>query len=183
MKTWNDEAELIARCKRELPYNHASFEILVNRYKDLIFTLCYRLVGRRSIAEELMQEVLMKVFANLKNFEGRSKFSSWVYRITHNHCLNFISRKTREREIISEYAEEKKRRQKTGISNQVSEKLEVALDQISPDQRGILIMKYVLGLDLQEIGESLELSTGAVKMRLMRARNEFKEIYQGGEIK
>jgi RNA polymerase sigma factor (sigma-70 family) len=87
MKRWNDEAELIARCKRELPYKHASFEILVNRYKDLILTLCYRLVGRRSIAEELMQEVLMKVFANLEKFEERSKFSSWVYRIAHNHCL------------------------------------------------------------------------------------------------
>lgn len=179
MKTWKDEAELIARCKRELPYNHASFEILVKRYKDLVFTLCYRLVGRRSDAEDLMQEVLTKVFLNLKNFEERSKFSSWVYRIAHNHCLNHINRKSREREIIGEYTEEKKRLQDGGLAKEVSEKLQNALNQILPDQRGIIIMKYVMGLDLQEIGETLELSVGAVKMRLMRARNEFRAIYQG----
>ncbi len=178
MKTWTDEAELIARCKRELPYNHASFEILIGRYKDLVFTLCYRLVGRRSDAEDLMQEVLTKIFLNLKNFEERSKFSSWVYRIAHNHCLNFINRKARQREVIGEYTEEKKRRQNDGLTKDVAESLQAALDQISPDQRGILIMKYVMGLDLKEIGESLELSVGAVKMRLMRARDDFRAVYQ-----
>lgn len=182
MKIWNDEAELIARCKRELPYNHASFEKLIGRYKDLVYTLCFRLVGRKSDAEDLMQEVLTKIFLNLKTFEERSKFSSWIYRIAHNHCLNFINRKSREREVVAEYTEEKKRLQNVGLTEETSEKLQDALNQIAPDQRGILIMKYVMGLDLKEIGESLELSIGAVKMRLMRARDEFRRVYQEGKL-
>ena len=177
MKTWKDEAKLIAQCKRELPYNHTSFEILVGRYKDLVYTLCYRLVGNSSDAEDLMQEVFTKVFLNFKNFEERSKFSSWVYRIAHNHCLNYINRRQRESEIIGEYTEEKKRISEINSAD-VSEKMQASLNQILPDQRGILIMKYVMGLDLKEIGETLELSIGAVKMRLKRARDDFRGVYQ-----
>ena len=180
MKTWKDEAKLIAQCKRELPYNHTSFEVLVGRYKDLVYTLCYRLVGKKVDAEDLTQEVFTKIFLNLKNFEERSKFSSWVYRIAHNHCLNHISRKKREFEIISEYTEERRREQEIRSAD-VSEKLQAALNRISPDQRGILIMKYVLGLDLKEIGETLELSLGATKMRLKRARDDFRGIYKADE--
>lgn len=178
MKTWTDEAQLIALCKRELPYNHASFEVLVGRYKDLVYTLCYRLVGRTSDAEDLTQEVFTKVFLNLKNFEERSKFSSWVYRIAHNHSLNFINRNIREKEVMGEYTEEKKRVENIEMSGDISEKLQDALNRISPDQRTILIMKYVMGLDIKDIGESLELSVGAVKMRLKRSRDEFKKYYQ-----
>lgn len=178
MKTWKDEAKLIAKCKSELPYNHTSFEILVGRYKDLVYTLCYRLVNRPSDAEDLMQEVFTKVFLNLKNFEERSKFSSWVYRIAHNHCLNFINRRVREKEVIGEYAEEKIRNQNAGLPDKVSDKMQAALDKIEPEKRSLLVMKYVLELDLKEIGEALELSIGAVKMRLMRAKNEFREIYK-----
>lgn len=178
MKTWSDETQIIAQARRELPYNHASFEVLVSRYKDLVYTLCYRLVGKSSDAEDLTQEVFTKVFLNLKSFEERSKFSSWVYRIAHNHCLNFIGKKKREREILGEYTDEKKRVQNGSMSADVSEKLQFALNKISPDQRTILIMKFVIGLDLKEISESMELSVGAVKMRLMRSKEEFKKYYR-----
>lgn len=181
MKIWKDEAKLIADCRKQLPYNHTSFEILIDRYKDLVFTLCYRLVGNRSDAEDLMQEVFTKVFLNVQNFEERSKFSSWVYRIAHNHCLNFINRKVRENEIIGEYAEETMRSQTVNDSKNISEKMQAALDKIEPDKRSVLIMKYVMELDLKEIAQALELSIGAVKMRLMRAREEFRLVYKAEE--
>lgn len=178
MKTWSDEAQLIALCKRELPYNHASFERLVGRYQDLVYTLCYRIVGNSSDAEELTQEVFTKVFLNLKDFEERAKFSSWVYRIAHNHCLNFIGRRKREKEVMGEYTEENKRYSNLSESSDLSERLQDALSKISVDQRSILIMKYVIGMDIRDIGESLELTAGAVKMRLKRSRDEFKRYYQ-----
>ena len=181
MKTWNDEAKLIADCKKQLPYNHRSFEILIARYKDLVFTLCYRLVGNSSDAEDLMQEVFTKIFLNIKNFEERSKFSSWIYRIAHNHCVNFINRRVREKEVIGEYGEEAMREQTANESNDLKGKMQEALNKIDPDKRSLLIMKYVMELDLKEISAALDLSVGAVKMRLLRAREDFREVYQTGE--
>lgn len=178
MKTWTDEAELIRSCKSELPYNHTTFEILVERYKDLVYTLCYRFVGKDTDAEDLTQEVFTKIYLNFKNFEERSKFSSWIYRIAHNHCMDHINRRKREFDIIGKYTEEKIRHRGIRSPKDLSEKMQDSLNNMSPDQRGILIMKYVLGLDLREISEALELTVGAVKMRLKRAREEFREIYQ-----
>lgn len=181
MKTWQDEAKLIADCKKELPYNHRSFEILIGRYKDLVFTLCYRLVGNSNDAEDLMQEVFTKIFLNLKNFEERSKFSSWIYRITHNHCVNFINRRVREKEVIGEFAEETTRIKDAASAVDLTGKMQEALIQIESDKRSLLIMKYVLELDLKEIAAALELSIGAVKMRLLRAREEFRKVYKTEE--
>ncbi len=169
---------MIKRCKSELPYNHNSFEILVSRYKDLVYTLCYRFVGKPTDAEDLTQEVFTKVYLNFKHFEERSKFSSWIYRIAHNQCMDHINRRKREFEIIGIYTEEKRRQLDIQAPDDLSNKMQDSLTKISPDQRGILIMKYVLGLDLLEISESLGLTVGAVKMRLKRAREEFKDVFE-----
>lgn len=182
MKGWNDEAELIGRCKTELPYNHKSFEILFERYKDLVYTLCYRLAGSHSEAEDLVQEVFTKVFQNLKYFEERSKFSSWLYRISHNHCLDHIQSRKREYARLAEISVENKRQSQIGDRTEFSETLQEALNRMSADDRGILIMKYVIGLDLKEISAALEITTAAVKMRLMRARIQFREAYEVAEL-
>lgn len=178
MENQTDEALLIRRCKQELPYNHSSFEELVSRYKDYVFTLCYRIAGKSTDAEDLTQEVFTKVFLNLKNFEERSKFSSWIYRIAHNQAVDFVNRRKREAEVIGEYTAEKKSSGKDSDVDAMSGKMQSALDQLPPEQRSLLVMKYVIGLDLKEISESQELSLAAVKMRLLRARNEFRELYE-----
>ncbi len=180
MKGWNDEAELIRRCKHELPYNHSSFEVLFDRYKNLVYTLCYRLAGTQMEAEDLSQEVFTKVFLKLEHFEERSKFSTWLYRIAHNHCLDYILTRNKEAERLREFGEEHKRLSPGYDRPGFSERSQDALNRISADERGILVMKYVLGLDLKEIGAALGITTGAVKMRLMRAKKEFRLIYEEG---
>ncbi len=173
-----NDAELVARCKRGLPYQHAAFEQLVLRYKNMVFTLCYRLVGNAAQSEELMQEVFTKVFLNLQGFEERSSFSSWLYRITYNHCLNFLDKRKRELAGMQSYVEDRElRQQATAGIGKVSDLMQHALDQLSEDQRALLIMKYVMELELVEIGRILDLGLSAVKMRLFRAREEFRRHY------
>lgn len=173
------EAELVARCKRELPHQHSGFELLVARYKNMTYTLCYRLVGNGSDAEDLTQEVFTKVFLNLKGFEERSAFSSWIYRIAYNHCLNFLAKRKRVAAGMSVYASEPLHSQHTiNPTEKLTERLQATLNQLSETQRSLVVMKYVIELDLKEISEIVGVSVGAVKMRLLRAREEFRRLYQ-----
>lgn len=143
----------------------------------MVFTLCYRLVSSAEDAEDLTQEVFTKVYFNLKKFEERSAFSSWLYRIAYNHCLNFLDKRKRERTGISEYAAEKKTRAVSDLSENVSEKLQHVLNQLSEEHRSVLIMKYVMELGIKEISEISEVGLSAVKMRLLRAREEFRRLH------
>ncbi len=177
MKNVADDAELVSRCKRELPHQHAAFERLVTRRQNQVYTLCYRLVGDAAAAEDLTQEVFTKVFLNLKSFEERSAFSSWLYRIAYNHCLNYLDKRKREAAGISAYAEEQEMRRQEPSPEKFSESMQQVLNQLSEEQRSILILKYVLELELTEIAQVLELTVGAVKMRLLRAREEFRRLH------
>ncbi len=128
-----------------------------------------------------MQEVFTKVFLNLRDFEGRSAFSSWLYRIAHNHCLNFLARQKRELEGLAGYAEDQNLQRSTGSGNSAVEPMQEVLNQLNEDQRSILIMKYVLELELVEISSTLGITLSAVKMRLLRAREEFRVLYENLE--
>ncbi|MFN0088156.1 MAG: RNA polymerase sigma factor [Blastocatellia bacterium] len=178
MKIVADDAELVSRCKRELPYRHLAFEQLVMRHQNRVYTLCYRMVGNAAAAEDLTQEVFTKVFLNLNSFEERSAFSSWLYRIAHNHSLNFLDKRKRESEGMSAYAEERDARRLERSPEKLPAYMQRILDELSEEQRSILILKYVLELELAEVAQVLEVTVGAVKMRLLRAREAFRRLHQ-----
>lgn len=173
-----NEAELVARCKHELPHQHQAFEMLVAQYQHKVFTLCFRLTGDAASGEDLTQEIFTKVFFSLHHFEGRSAFSSWLYRIAYNHCLNFLSRQKREWEGIAKFETTQLWSGKRYSEEEdFSSKMQFILNQMRADSRSMLIMKYVLDLELNEMAGILDLSLGAVKMRLSRAREEFRKIH------
>ena len=146
----------------------------------MVYTVCYRLVGNASDAEELMQEVFTKVFLNLATFEERSAFSSWLYRIAHNQCLNFLAKRKREAAGMAGYVEERRVRSAAAPQG-FSDDVQQALNQLNEEQRSILVMKYILELELTEMSEVLGVTVGAVKMRLLRAREEFRRLYHQQE--
>ena len=88
MPLLSDE-ELVQCCKSELPYETRSFEQLVNRYKDRVFGKAFSMIRNEQDAEDLAQTVFMKVFQAIPSFRGEAKFSTWLYTITVNTCLNY----------------------------------------------------------------------------------------------
>lgn len=178
MKGANDDSSLIARCRRELPHQHSAFEALIERYKNKVYTLCYRMVGDRSDAEDLMQEIFMRVFVALHSFEERAAFSTWLYRVAYNHCLNFLAKRRQDGARTEAYTRE------TALNSyeespDMSTALEQALLRLDEEQRSLLIMKYTLDLEVREIAATLGISQSAVKMRLLRARDELRALYSG----
>jgi RNA polymerase sigma-70 factor, ECF subfamily len=94
MLTFTDE-ELVVRCKKELPYNTYSYELLVQRYMNKVYNIVLHLIADREEAQDITQEVFVKVYNNVKKFEERAAFSTWLYRIAHNTALDAIEKNKR----------------------------------------------------------------------------------------
>lgn len=178
MRHLGEELALVARCKRELPHLHKAFEELTTAYKDMIYTLCYRMTGSATDAEDLLQEILIKLFLSLNKFDGRSAFSTWLYRVTRNHCLNFLAKQKHEHAQIDALPEGDVLVDNSTEASRQDQRTQAALASIDADDRSLLIMKYVIDLDVKEISEILQIGLSATKMRLTRTREKFKQLFK-----
>ena len=167
------DADLVAKARQELPYRTAAFEALMRRHEKLLFSVCYRIVGNRSDAEDATQDVLVKVFNTLPRFEGRSTFKTWLMKIATNTCYTQISRAKRRRDVAGQWLDERGEDQVTHIETTSFDVAKILAD-VKPAVREVLTLRYVADLSLQDIAEALDLSLSATKMRLYRATEELQ---------
>lgn len=143
------------------------------------------MLGDRGIAEDTTQDIFMKLFTRLVKFEGKSKFSTWVYSVTYNHCIDLIRRGKSRQQIVQVEDLNKLPERVDEISDAALLELKVhelerALKAIKPDDRAILLMKYQDGMSIKEIGSALRKSDSAVKMQLKRAKARVYELARPG---
>jgi len=198
------DEELVMRCKRELPGNTRSYEELVQRHMNRVYGIAYRVVNNREEAEDIAQEVFVKVFHNIKKFEQQAAFSSWVYRVATNSALDALDKTRRHTKNIMPLSGQSGQSGQSGKSGTASEDKSYPLQQqasstVSPEdkviqkelrecinkvlkkldreQARLLIMRDFDDLSYVEIANALEAGLSAVKMRIHRARLAFQEIF------
>ncbi|NNC84103.1 MAG: RNA polymerase sigma factor [Flavobacteriales bacterium] len=161
---------------------HELFGELYERYKTKVYHKCISFSKDQDEAKDLLHDVFLKTFTSLSRFSGRSSFSTWLYSITYNYCVDYArsKRKRRTEDIderwdISDKDDEKNERE---LMSMHAERLGSVLDRISPNEKAILLMKYQDGFSIKEIMGMLELSESAVKMRIKRAKASALENYQ-----
>lgn len=174
------EADLLARCRQGDP---RAFEDLVRRYQNQVFAVALRMLGDRGEAEDLSQEVFLKVFRGLGSFRGEAKFSTWLYSIVSHECLNRLRARRPPRPARA--AEREGEEPAVSDPNpdavtllerrELAERLEEEIGRLGPEHRAILILRDLQGLSYEEIAEALGLELGTVRSRLHRARAELKE--------
>lgn len=158
------------------------FEILYDRYATLVFNKCYGFAKDEDEAKDLTQDVFLKLFVKLASFKGTAKFSTWLYAFTYNHCVNYVTRNTAKKiekqsvdytdiEDLSDVEDE------SSFLTMKVDKLQAALELISPDDKMILLLKYQDFLSIKEIESVLGLGESAVKMRLKRAKDKLIAVY------
>ncbi len=154
------------------------FSILYDRYADKVYRKCISFAHDRDIAQDMVQDVLLKVFTQLNKFKGKSRFSTWLYAITYNFCVEHYRKSGRmptvdidEGPDLAEIDENEDE-----LLAMRAPKLNYALDQVSPEEKMLLLMKYQDDIPISEIMDSLSISESAVKMRLSRARKRVKMI-------
>lgn len=161
--------------------NTLHFEILYNRYVKIVYNKCYGFSKCIDEAEDLTQDVFLKLFVKLGTFKGRAKFSTWLYAFTYNYCVNYVNRNNSKKI-------EKKAVATTNIEDSYYDleedddcsmhrmkvvKLKEALEKISPEEKMILLLlKYQDFLTIKELEVIFNISESAVKMRLKRAKEK-----------
>jgi RNA polymerase sigma-70 factor (ECF subfamily) len=185
--------ELVRRCQDARPDDLRGFELLMRQYQDRVFATAYRLMGNRQDAEDMAQEVFLKVYRGIRELGDPATLTSWIYRITTNTCLDALTRQKRRPRTVSltppahdgvEAAEPPYPDRATPspeeavLRRELQRCLEAALVQLDATTRTILVLRDVEGRAYQEIAESLTLGLSAVKMRIHRARLAFQQMLE-----
>jgi RNA polymerase sigma-70 factor (ECF subfamily) len=184
-----DESELVHRCKGG---ERAAFDNLIRRYEDRIYNLCFHLVGDEEDALDLAQEAFVTCFQRIRQFEERSSFYTWLYRIVVNLSKNFrryeerrARSKTESLDARIEHGGEELEKQfassNPGPRDRVAlkeemELLEAGLQRLGEEFRAVLLLRYMEGLSYEEVAQVLGCSLGTVKSRISRARRELREL-------
>ena len=162
--------------------NTNAFAILVERYKNMVFTLALRMVKNREEAEEIAQDAFVKAFRSLNKFKGDSKFSTWLYKIAYNLSIDYLKRAKRfiKSDLIDEINEGNLGVEQDVLSlienNERKQFIEKALYFLPYDDRIIITLFYFEELSLHEIGDIIGIKSNAVKVKLYRSRKKIYEL-------
>ena len=162
--------------------NWKYFTVLNERYEEHILSKCYGYVKDRDVSEDLCQEILLKIFFKIKDFKGTARFKTWLFAIIHNTCIDYLRKhkKNVPQIITSKMIDELPDLliADDDIPVELSEQiLAQLLEDISSEDKLLLLMKYKEKYSIQEIQQALNLSESAVKMRLKRAKERVNKLY------
>ena len=190
------DAELVARARRG---DREAFDELVLRYQDRVYAMAQRMLGNRDDALDTAQEIFLSVYRGLDRFEGASRFSTWLYRVTVNRCRDELRRRAtvkhtrpaslhaaadRDDAAQPEPASTNPGPEERAIGREAAALLEQAIGELPEDAREVLLLRDVEDLAYDDIAAVLEVPVGTVRSRLNRARtllrDRIRPILEGG---
>jgi RNA polymerase sigma-70 factor (ECF subfamily) len=172
--------------RRAAAGDESAFEELVNKYSRPIIDYCRRLVGNPTVAEDLAQEAFVKFYLGLSTFDPARSLSPFLYRIAHNHCLDWLRKKKVPTIPLVWEADGEESREADAPDltlapdelagrREVQEAVDEALASLPPTYRGALVMRFREGMTYEEIAAALDLPLGTVKARIHRGREKLQQ--------
>ncbi len=166
-----------------------SFRILIERYEPKMARYAKRFLFATDDAQDLVQEIFIKAYVNIRSFDVTRRFSPWIYRIAHNEFVNALKKKTKERQNISLFYVDvlfphpiAKESADEGTSNrEMKEILEGSLDKLSSKYREPLVLYYLEDMDYKEIAEVLHIPVSTVGVRLQRGKTLLRKLVKNDE--
>ena len=156
-------------------------EVLYERYADKVYSRCISFVKEASIAEDLTHDIFIKVYLNLGRFKQKSKFSTWLYSITYNFCVDYVRKKQKDNVVDMEDKEGEIAGRDIDTADDLDhialDRLTELLEQLKSEDKLILLMKYRDDMSIKDIQVAFDISESAVKMRIKRAKEKLKSLY------
>ncbi|HEY6213053.1 MAG TPA: sigma-70 family RNA polymerase sigma factor [Vicinamibacterales bacterium] len=174
-----NERELVERCRSG---DEHAFEELVERYKNMVFALIARTVQDRSRAEDLSQEVFLRVHRGLPYFRGEARLATWIYRIVANVCLQDhgkpVVASLDDHSTSGERATATKSIDRQFGDIELRDRLEKAVARLPPNYRFVVAAHYLEGIKYEDIAEAMQLPLGTVKTQLHRAKQQLRRLLE-----
>jgi len=168
--------------KKVLEGNHSAYADLVKRHERFVFTLALRFSKSREDAEEIAQDCFVKAYRSLNNFQQTAKFSTWMYTIVYRTSMTFLRKNKLETQSIDSEDSliQLQNYESSFNANLVEQKskfayLNMAINQLLPDDAAIITLFYQGEQSLEEIGKALNMEANTIKVKLHRARHRLKE--------
>ena len=159
------------------------FEQLYDRYSDKVYRKCLSFVKDDAKAEDFTHDIFLKLVLNLASYKETAKFSTWLYSITYNYCIDQTRVSKKYSEVgLDDNFDVPDDGDDAEIAEMEALQLNKALKQLLPEEKSILMMKYQDDLSIKEISKSLDVSESAVKMRLLRAKEKLRKVYLEGVL-
>jgi len=166
-----------------------NFENVFLQYQKMIYNLAWRIMGNKEDAEDITQEVAMKIYRNLHKCKGEGFLSAWIGKITHNTCMDVLRRKKGkyttslddvvelgDGEVQVQMQDNEASPEELLLQKEISGQIESALQKLPPEFRSLVVLRDVNGYSYEEIAEILDLPKGTVKSRIFRGRIKLKDI-------
>ena len=179
-----DEQKLI---RQAAAGDSRAFEALVQTYQAQVYRLCFRMTGNPEDAADMTQEAFLKAWSNLSSFHFEAAFSTWLYRLTSNACLDYLRSAKRRAHLsltmeneegekqLLEVADPAPSPEERAMHREQQETVNRAMEALEPEQRQILTLRVVNDLSYTEIADILYIKEGTVKSRLSRAREALRK--------
>lgn len=183
---WTD-SEAVAQVRAGNP---DAFRVLVERHSRAIFRLAYRMTGNEQDAEDAVQETFLRAFKQLRTFDGRSSFSTWIYRVCTNCTIDSMRVKKRheqkrvreledsDTDILTQQPSHAPDAEQLTHSREINGMLGPALEQLSVMERTAFVMRHYEGLGIEEIGRILEVQPNAAKHSVFRAVQKLRRALE-----
>ena len=171
-----------------------AFEQLLLEHQKNVYNLCYRMAGNPDDAMDLSQETFLRAWRCLDQYQFASAFSTWLYRLCSNICIDFLRRRRRQQTVPLTFEDADGEEQTYAVPDaqplpeeQVELKLtreilQAAMAQLLPEHRAVLQLRVVNEMSYEQIADVLDIQIGTVMSRLSRARNQLKKILERGNL-
>jgi RNA polymerase sigma-70 factor (ECF subfamily) len=170
-----DDGALVSACREG---RAEAFEVLVSRHRRSVYQVCYRFTGNHEDASDLTQDTFVRVWRGLGGFKGQAAFSTWIYRIAVNACLNRVPRKSATEPLVGdEFVDPRATDPRAGLlQGERARRVRQAIRRLPEKQRATLILRAYHDLSHKEIAGILGSSVGAVKANFFHALANLRKI-------
>ena len=158
--------------------NKQAYAHIINKYKNRLYATILRMTKNPHDAGDLVQEAFIKIYEQLEKYDGRGTFSSWLYRVAFNHCMDEFRKKhyqMKQVEIHDELMEDPKHPEVIFLKKEKSRQLERLISTLPKDERMIILLRYVNELSYDEISEIADVPVSTVRNKLHRAKKKMRE--------
>jgi RNA polymerase sigma factor (sigma-70 family) len=166
-----EDAALVRDCLADRP---EAVRMLIERFRDDIHGLCFRLLNHRQDAEDVTQEVFVRIFRSLKSWDSSRPLRPWIFTIAVNRCRTWLSRRGRRPESV-DFLHEVPARPEADEAVELTREIQTALDELRPDYRIVFVMFHQQGLSYEDIAAAVGRPVGTVKTWLHRTRADLLE--------